>query len=100
MGFLDRLFGRRRTGRDDSYQYVQPPPSDQGGREHGAADLGQQAPDQGDAQSQGDPGGGDPANYDTSGDPADYDTPGDSGDSGDSGGGGDGGGDGGGGGGD
>ena len=79
MGFLDRLFGRRSTGRDDSYQYVQPPPTDvqqggdtpHGGHEHAPADQG---------------------------DPAVYDTPGDSG--GDSGGGGGDGGDGGGGGGD
>jgi hypothetical protein len=99
MGLLDRLFGRlgqRGSGggrftRDDSYQYVQPPPTDHSGGQgeshhqggHEPAGQQDQGPGSQDTQSQ------NPAEYDVQG--GGDAGGGDGGGGGDSGGGGDGG---------
>jgi hypothetical protein len=106
MGLLDRLFGRRgqrgsgdRFTRDDSYQYVQPPPTDQSGGHGESHHQAGQEPggqhDQSPGQQDQAPGSQDPQSQD----PAEYDVQsggdaggGDGGGGGDSGGGGDGGG--------
>jgi hypothetical protein len=79
MGLLDRLFGRRgqrgsggdRFTRDDSYQYVQPPPTEQSGgqqdQDPGSQDGQSQYPAEYDVQGAGDAGGGDGGGGDSGG---------------------------------